>query len=96
MINYVLPNETNKSFSIEHTLMATAIRSLVERCLSYVKKIKDDNYLKCLLCLAKFLMIIAVYATYVYLPMVRWGPISTNIAESLLYNLLDYSAFLII
>ena len=60
------------------------------------KKFKDDNYLKCLLCLAKFLMIIAVYATYVYLPMVRWGPISTNIAESLLYNLLDYSAFLII
>jgi hypothetical protein len=43
MISYVLPNETNKSFSIEHTLIATSMRSLVERCLSYVKKIKDDN-----------------------------------------------------
>jgi len=43
MISYVLSDETNKSFSIEHTLMATAMRSLVERCLSYVNKIKDDD-----------------------------------------------------
>ena len=43
MISYVLSDETNKSFSIEHTLMATAMRSLVERCISYVNKIKDDD-----------------------------------------------------